>query len=140
MSVRNVELHRRAFSAINARDVKAVVALSDPQVEAISIATVPGGAVYRGHTGLRRYLRDIDEAWEAWRVEPEAFFDLGAETLAFYVYRGRGRRSGAEVALPTAQLARWRDGLLVYLKSYASREEALAELRLSEDELEPIAP
>jgi hypothetical protein len=42
--------------------------------------------------------------------------------------------------MPVAQLVRWRDGLGVYFKSCAHREDALSDLGVSEDELEPIAP
>ena len=68
------------------------------------------------------------------------YFDLGEQTLLFYVLHGRGRKSGAEVAMQGAQLFRWHDGLGVYGKTYAHREDALGDLGLSEDALEPIAP
>jgi hypothetical protein len=103
--------------------------------------TVPGGAVYHGHDGLRKWLGDLEEAWgDELRVEPEAFFDVGEHTLAFQVLHGRGRQSGAQVALPVTALARWRGGLMVSFKTYAQREEALKDLGVSGDELEPIAP
>jgi hypothetical protein len=73
-------------------------------------------------------------------VEPEAYFDLGEHTLAFSTLHGRGQQSGAEVALPTAQLCRWRGGLIVFLKAYAHKEDALLDLGVSEDVLKPIAP
>jgi hypothetical protein len=37
-------------------------------------------------------------------------------------------------------VAKWRDGLAIYYKSYVNREDALRDLGVSEDELEPIAP
>ena len=45
-----------------------------------------------------------------------------------------------EVAAQDAVLMKWRDGLGVYVKAYASKEEALSDLGLSEDSLEPIDP
>jgi hypothetical protein len=39
-----------------------------------------------------------------------------------------------------AQVVRWRDGLMVHLKVYADREDALSDLGASEDELERIDP
>jgi hypothetical protein len=68
------------------------------------------------------------------------YFDLGEHTLAFDVLHGRGRHSGAEVALPGAAVTRWRDRQCVYFKAYAHREEALGDLGVSEDALELIAP
>lgn len=141
MSVRNVELVRQVIEAINARDEEAFIALNDPSVEATSAMTVPGGGVYHGHGGLRRFIRDRDEAWqEGYRIEAEAYFDLGERVLLFCVFHGRGKQSGAEVAMQSAIVSRWRDGLMVYWKSYPDRGDALRELGVSEDELDPIAP
>jgi ketosteroid isomerase-like protein len=60
--------------------------------------------------------------------------------LVFFVVRGRGKRSGAEVTMLMAELTRSRDGRIAYRKGYADREDALRDLGVSEDELEPIAP
>ena len=106
MSEQNVELHRREIEAFNARDIEAFISLSDPQIEFYSAMTTPGGAVYHGHDGLRKWLGDLEDAWgDELRVEPEAFFDVGEHTLAFQVLHGRGRQSGAEVALPVGEVA-----------------------------------
>ena len=138
MSEQNIELHRRAIEVVNARDVEAAIAGADPRVEFVSTIA---GAIYRGHDGLRNLFRDIEDGFgDELRLEPEAYFDLGEQTLAFYVARGRGRQSGVEVTMPQAHVARWRDGLIVYLKAYAHREDALNDLGVSEDALEPIAP
>ena len=142
MSRESVELHRRLVAAFNhARDIEAFIACLDPSVEYHSAITVPGGAVYHGHDGVRKYFGDFKDAWrDEFHVEPEAFFDLGEHTLVFYLVHGRGQQSGAEVAMPGAQVCRWRDGLMVYAKVYVHREDALRDLGVSEDELEPIAP
>ena len=42
--------------------------------------------------------------------------------------------------MPGAQVCAWREGLMVYGKAYVDREDALRDLGLSEDALEPIAP
>ena len=73
-------------------------------------------------------------------ADPEAFFDLGEQTLAFSVLRGRGRQSGADVAMPVAQVVTWRDGRVVYFKTYSDRHDAHRELGVSEAQLEAIAP
>ena len=88
-----------------------------------------------------RFFRDARDSWgDEIRIAPEAYFDLGESTLAFLVLHGQGRQSGAEVAMPVAQVVRWRDGLCVYFKSYADRQDALSDLGVTEDELEPIDP
>src|ERR1700692_1285446 len=139
MSQENVELHRRAIEAFNAHDVEAFVAHCDPSVEAHSVFAAVGGGVYHGHDGLRSFFSDAGDTWgDQIRGEVEAFFDLGEDTLAFYVLYGRGKQSGAEVAMPLAQVVRWRDGLVVYFKVYAHREDALSDLGISEDALARI--
>jgi ketosteroid isomerase-like protein len=138
---KNIERHRRLIDPFNSRDVDAFLELCDPQIEFHSTFSAVGGAVYHGHDGMRRYFEDIEEAWGTdFRVEPEAYFDLGEHTLAFSTLHGRGQQSGAEVELPTAQLCRWRGGLIILLKAYAHKEDALLDLGVSEDTLKPIAP
>jgi ketosteroid isomerase-like protein len=141
VSEENVELHRRGVEAYNAHDIEAFIALCDPSIEGHSLFAAVGGVFDHGHDGLRRWFRDVEDAWgDETRMEPEAYFDLGENTLVFLVLHGHGRQSGAEVAMPVAQVCRWRDGLCVYFKGYANREDVLRDLDVSEDALEPIAP
>jgi ketosteroid isomerase-like protein len=140
MSRHNVELLRRAIDAYNARDLDAVIACCDPSIEFHSMVGA-GGGVYSGHEGMRRWHLDLEDAWGIdIRIEPEAYFDLGDRSLLFHVLRGRGRNSGARVAMPNAAAASWREGLIVRLETYIHREDALSDLGVSEDELEPINP
>jgi SnoaL-like domain len=139
MSARNVELTRRYIEAFNARDVEVLIVCCDPSIE-LHVALV-GGGVYHGHDGVRTFFRDMEDAFgDEIRFEPEAYFDLGQRTLFLCVMHGRGRHSGAEVAMPIAGVTRWRDDLVVYTGAYGHREDALRDLGVSEDELEPIAP
>ena len=141
MSKQNVELHRRGVEAGNSRDIEVLIATADPSIELHSSMTTPGGAVYHGHDGLREYIRDLQDAFgDELRIEPEAYFDLGEHTLMSYVAYGRGLHSGVEITGRAAQVAKWRDGLCVYLKIYLHREDALKNLGVTEDALEPIAP
>jgi ketosteroid isomerase-like protein len=141
MSQDNIELHRRAYEAFNARDIERFITYFDPRIEWHSVMTVPGGAVYHGHEGVRRWLADLQDAWgDELMVQAEAYFDLAEHTLSFAVMHGRGRQSGVEAAMPMTHLLRWRDGLGVYFKAYAGREEALSDLGVTEGALRPIGP
>jgi hypothetical protein len=116
-----------------------LIARCDPDIEFHSAFAAVGGADYDGHEGMRRWHRDVADAWgDEVRVEPETFFDLGDEILAFYVLHGRGRSSGVEVAMPVALVTRWREGLMVYMRGYADRDDALNDLGVSEDALKPV--
>jgi hypothetical protein len=141
MSESNVDLTRRFIDTWNGRDVGAIIACCDPSIEYHSAFAAVSGAVYHGHDGIRSYRRDLEDAWgDVLRIEPEVYFDLGEHTLVFYVIHGRGQHSGVDVAMPNAAVARWREDLMVYIKGYVHREDALRDLGLSEDELEPIEP
>jgi ketosteroid isomerase-like protein len=141
MSLENVERNRRLLAAYNARDIEAMLGYFDPDIELHSAFAAVEGTVYRGHEGLRRWHQDLEEAWgEAVRLEAQGYFDLGANTLVFYVLHGRGTRSGMDVVMPAGYVVTWRNGLAVYLKAYPDRGDALRDLGLSEDELETIAP
>jgi ketosteroid isomerase-like protein len=141
VSEQNVELHRRIFRAFNESDEDALVALCDPQIEVRSVYAAVGGAVYHGHDGVRQWQRDLLESFGGeFRVEPEAFFDLGERTLVFALLHGIGQQSGAEVAMMAFGVATWRDALCVSHKGYPNKEDALKDLGISEDALDPIAP
>jgi ketosteroid isomerase-like protein len=141
MSKRNIQLSRRLVDAFNAHDLEALLAYFDPSIELHSAFAAVDGAVYHGHDELRTWYRGITEVWGGEiRLEPEAYFDLGEQTLAFQVAHGRGNQSGAAVSMPLTMMAAWRDGLVVYFKTYVHKEDALCDLRVSEDALERIEP
>jgi ketosteroid isomerase-like protein len=132
---------RRLYAALNSGDADALVALCDPGIEVQSVFAAVGGATYRGHDGVRKWQKDLEEAWGGdFRVEAEAYFDLGDRSVIFGVLRGRGGLSGAKVAMPATGVAKWRDGRCVWHKAYVHREDALRDLGVSEEELELIAP
>jgi ketosteroid isomerase-like protein len=140
MSPENVRLTCDLVDLFHARDVEAFVAYCDPSIEFHTEFEAVGGG-YETHDGVRRFFRDFEDVWGAgMRLEPEAYFDLGEQTLAFHVVRARGSGSGVEVVTSGAHLVRWRDGLLVYFRGYADRADALSDLGLVADALEPIAP
>jgi ketosteroid isomerase-like protein len=141
VSERNIEVLRDLFNAYNVRDIDGFIACCDPGVELETAFAAVGGEVYHGHDGLRTWHRDVEDVWGgAVRAEQEAYFDFGERTLVFYVLHGRGKHSGVEVDMPVALVARWRDGLVLHAKAYAHRQDALRDMGVTEDELEPIEP
>ena len=141
MSEQNIDRHRGIYRAINARDAEALVALCDPKVELQSVFASVEGALYHGHDGARKWQADLAEAWGGeFRVELEAYFDLGDRTLVIGALHGRGDQSGAEVVMPASAVAEWRNGLCTSHKAYPRKEAVFEELGISEDQLEPIAP
>jgi hypothetical protein len=80
----NVDLHRRAVEAFNRHDPDAAVAFGHPEIEFHSLMTAPGGAVYHGRNGVRRWFRDLEDAWgEDFRIDAEAYFDWESKRCSF---------------------------------------------------------
>jgi hypothetical protein len=66
MSQENVDAFNRGIDAANRRDLAALLEEVDPQVEWHAVLPMLGGdAVYRGHEGVREFLRDM---WGAFAV------------------------------------------------------------------------
>jgi hypothetical protein len=56
-------------------------------------------------------------AQQSCAVTKSAVFDLGEDAvLVFYLLRGRGRQSGAEVTLAATSVTKMRDSLAVYFR------------------------
>jgi len=132
----------RAFTrAFNAGDVEGVIAVCDPEVEFQSTFAAVGGAIYRGHDGIRQWHRDLEETWgKEIRSDLETLYEVGERMLVFTVLHGRGEQSGAEVDLPAAMVIRLQNGVLHDFRGYSHRDDALEDLGVALDELEPISP
>ena len=106
MSGESVEVAPALTEAIQRARHRGALSCCDPQIEFHSTFAAVGGAVYHGHDGLRRWYRDLEEAWrDAVRPHLEAFFDLGEHTLTFTVVHGRGMQSAVDVVLPIAAMS-----------------------------------
>ncbi len=82
MSRENVEIVNRIYEAIARGDVGTVLALYDPEVEWIFARSPFRGLVkddvYRGHDGLRRFIRErYEDAWEEIKDELAELIDAG---------------------------------------------------------------
>lgn len=135
MSDENVEAFRRGLEAYNRRDIDAFLELFDPaaEIHPLTLAMFGGeGTVYRGHEGIRQFVRDVDEVLPQIRVEPLEIRDLGERIVANGRLRARGRASGAEVESPVSWLVEFREGKVIRMADYLDPEKALEAAGLSE--------
>jgi ketosteroid isomerase-like protein len=135
MSEENVEMVRRALEAYNRRDIEAVLEIHDPDVEwHPALQALLGGeaTVYRGHEGVREFLRDLDEAFAELQIVIADTRDLGDQVVAIGHAHGRGRESGAETETPIGYLVDFRNGKVTRVLSYLDPTEALKAAGLSE--------
>jgi ketosteroid isomerase-like protein len=125
MSQENVEAFKGAVEAANRRDIEALLAELDPDVEWHSALTMLGGdAVYRGHEGVRQFLREVWDVLDTEFEFPEVR-DVGDQVVALGQARGRGRGSGVPAETPLGYVVDFRCGKAIRIRSYLDPEEAL---------------
>jgi ketosteroid isomerase-like protein len=130
MSQENVEIVREVYEASARRDRDAVLSLYDPDVE-WDVSQHPMGKVFeqgtrRGHEGLVGWFRDWYEVFEDFEHSLDELIDLGELVVSVGTDRGRGRSSGVEVARTICGVWTVRDGKVVRVVWFPSREDALA--------------
>jgi ketosteroid isomerase-like protein len=122
---RNVALVQRAYDAFMRRDVEGLVATCSEDIEfhlpTAQLTRV--GLPYRGHDGVRTYMRDAARVWSELRLEPREFHEGDGVVVA--VGRVYAWGAGRVVDTPAAWVWRIREGLAVRLDVYESADEAL---------------
>jgi ketosteroid isomerase-like protein len=132
MSQENVEAVYRAYDAIRRRDIEAFVREQHPDVVGVVHTMQAEGAVYRGHSGMRRFLDEIYSVFTDWNPEVVEAEDYGDTVLAEIRLAGRGVGSGVTVEQNIWQVLKFRDGKGVSFHGYGSRAEALEAVGISE--------
>ena len=135
MSQENVEVVRRVYDAAARRDAEAVLALYDPEVELDSTRLgLPDSAreLYHGHDGLRRFFGEWHEAWGKIEYDYEELIEAGEQVISVVTRHAHGRASGVEVERSFALVWTLREGKVVRVVWFLTREEALEAVGLRE--------
>jgi ketosteroid isomerase-like protein len=135
MSQENVDSHRRFIHAYNRRDLEAMLQELDPEVEwhpAILAPVEREATVYRGHEGVRQWVRDLDEVFDEIDVRPSEIHDLGDQVVWVGEIRMRGRGSGAWTESPMASVSEIRNGKVIRVRTYLDPTKALEAAGLRE--------
>ena len=105
-----------------------LVAIWGPEVviDLTHVTGWPDQNVYRGSDGARRFAEDWLAAWGDLRITTTWLRVDGERSLAQLRLQGRGRGSGAEVALDLWQIGVVRDGRLQLMDHYDDEADALA--------------
>jgi ketosteroid isomerase-like protein len=124
----DIEVVRATFAAFAARDLEAVLALSDPDIEFTAVTGEHAGRAepYRGHEGMRQYFRDLASVWEELHLTPREFRAEGDRILVTGKVSARSR--SRTVTGSTGWIWRVRDGRVVYVRVYASAADAIEAL------------
>ena len=128
MSEVNVEIVRRGFEAYARGDLSAAVSVHDPDVVFNPAEEPP----IHGRDAVRAYIERWQEPWDNYEAEAEEFIDADDRVIVTLHVKARGRGSGVEVDARSYQVHTLREGRLVRMDEYLTREEALKAAGLSD--------
>jgi ketosteroid isomerase-like protein len=132
MSRENVAITKQVIEAASRGDFDAMLALHHPDWEGFIPEEYPVAGTWRGLDGVRGFVEEWLDAWDAFRIDPEEFIDGGDAVVAVVRYWGRGRGSGVEVTDRWFYAYRLRDGRVVSWRLCGTRAEALEAVGLQE--------
>jgi ketosteroid isomerase-like protein len=135
MSEQEIETFRRGMQAYNRRDVDAFLEVFDPSAEIHPLTLAMFGqetSVYRGHEGIRQFIREVDEVLPQIQVDLMESRDLGERIVAIGRLHARGRTSRAEVESPIAWVLEFKEGKVIRMRDYLDPQDALEAAGLSE--------
>jgi ketosteroid isomerase-like protein len=116
------------MAAFNARDIDALLAGYDPEVEWWPLRSATEGP-YRGHDGVRKWIAETDELFEhSYAYIDEASWHGDDAVLAQGRIELQGKASGAPIGLPVTWVFRLRGDKLVWARAFTDRAAALAAL------------
>jgi ketosteroid isomerase-like protein len=133
VSAENVDLVRRTYEAFSRGGPEAVLPFLSHQVEWHDIANQPDAGVVHGHEGvLQAFHRWLSAFGEGYRADIAEILDQGEEIVVFDRHSGRGAESGADFHQPLASVWTVRDGLIVRVRWFSQRADALEAAGLRE--------
>lgn len=119
MSQQDVETVRSGYDAFNRKDIPAVLALYDPQIE----WTEGGGGrapagTFRGPQSIAtEVFATVPQNFDDFRAEAEQFIDAGEHVVVVGRFRGKAK-SGASLDAPFVHVHRMRNGKTVRFQNY----------------------
>jgi ketosteroid isomerase-like protein len=135
MSQENVGMVARWYEPATSKKamlaaIPGAMAFCHPEVE----WTAPeDGTTYRGREGMRQRLEEWLESFSDYRYEIHRILDCGGdEVLVEATEVGRGAISGAEVHSTQYELITIRDGMIVRIREYYDKRNALEAAGLRE--------
>jgi ketosteroid isomerase-like protein len=132
MSQENVEIAKQAIDAFERRDIEALRAVNDPDIELDwSESLGPEAGVYQGMDAVLRVWANYFDAFEAIAIPVDRFIDAGDSVVIPNVSRSLGR-DGVEVFARSTFVLTMRDQKVIRLALYHETEQALKAVGLAE--------
>lgn len=119
MSQHDVETVRSAYDAFNRKDIAAVLAVYDPEIE----WTEAGGGrspsgTFRGPENVaNQVFAAVPQNFDDFGAEPEQVIDAGDHIVVVGRFRGKAK-SGATLDAPFVHVQRMRNGKIVSFRNF----------------------
>jgi ketosteroid isomerase-like protein len=124
MSQENLRRVRQSFEVVqrtHAPDFDVV----HPEAEWHTRADLPDTATYRGHDEIAGLLAEWFGAFERLEFDVEEMIDADDRVIAVLRLHGIVRGSDQEVSMSETHVLTMRDGMMIELREYATKEAAL---------------
>lgn len=124
-----MDVVRRMFAAFAERDLDAMLATMDEEVEFLPVTAnlTTGGVPYRGHDGIAMYMKDVERVWPQLRIYPNEIREAGRAVVTLGRVLARG--GGMIIDRPTGWVFKMRSGRILSARVYGSQEEAVEAAR-----------
>jgi len=133
MSADNQQIVRWTFEAICDEDIDRLLGYYDDRIEFLPLTgTLVESGGYVGHGGVRDYFEECAEVWELMQPHADDLRTVGDHVVVLGGCAVRGRGSGAGSDNPMAWVITLRDGRVIRHRGFATREEALDAVGLTE--------
>jgi hypothetical protein len=141
MASRNIELIRPIYDDWGRGNWRPFFDVYDPHMEwGWSSEFLGLAGVYEDPRDPNPRLRAWLKEWEYWRAEAEEFLEFGDHVVVLATYHGRGKGSGVEIRQLGAHVFKLRDGKVIRLEIFASREKAIASVEAATADRPTPAP
>jgi ketosteroid isomerase-like protein len=125
MSQENVDTVRRCYELLAGDDFARFEEVAHPDAVLDLSRNFFNPGVFEGRDAMRRFIKQADEMWDDFRVEPEEFIDAGDEVVAVVRASGKGR-DGVAVSMQLFAVWALRDGKVARITGgYRDRAKAL---------------
>jgi uncharacterized protein len=135
MAPDNVELIRPIYQEWGRGNWRSSFDVYDPDMEwGWSSEFLDLAGVFKDRRDPNPRLRAWLAGWDFWRADADEFLEIGDYVVVLASYHGRGKGSGVEIEQQGAHVFKLRDGKVVRLEIFASRERALESVQAAVEE------
>ena len=132
MSQENVEIVRGIHNEYARGNLRAGMELYDWDILYIPRRDLPNPGRYLGPESIREWMLGWLDAWDNFSITAEELIDAGDSVITGVRQRGIGKQSGAPTELTFFQVWTFRGRRIIRIEQFATKEEALQAVGLSE--------